>query len=45
MTRGAVRVPLDLFREYCAGVGIADERLLTLFNRLHDEVTSRPRAR
>ncbi|MGF7235882.1 MAG: exonuclease SbcCD subunit D [Frankia sp.] len=40
----APRAPLELFREYCAGVGVADDRLTALFARLHDEVTSTDRS-
>lgn len=38
---GAVeRTPGELFAEYCAAQGLADQRVTALFARLHDEVTS-----
>jgi exonuclease SbcD len=36
----AERTPGELFAEYCAGQGLADQRVGALFARLHDEVTS-----
>jgi exonuclease SbcD len=33
------RSPADLFADFCAARGIADERVQTLFGQLHDEVT------
>jgi exonuclease SbcD len=38
-TARAGRAPTELFAEYCAAKGIADDALGALFNRLHDEVT------
>ncbi|MBA2323735.1 MAG: exonuclease SbcCD subunit D [Pseudonocardiales bacterium] len=35
----AERAPGELFAEYCAGQGVADDRVAALFARLHDEVT------
>lgn len=34
------KTPAELFSEYCASVGVADDRLLALFNQLHDDLTS-----
>jgi exonuclease SbcD len=33
------RSPAELFADFCTARGIADERVQTLFGRLHDEVT------
>jgi exonuclease SbcD len=35
----AERTPGELFGEYCAAQGLADQRVTALFARLHDEVT------
>lgn len=37
----AVKSPLELFADYCAHMGVADERMQRLFNELHDDLTSR----
>jgi exonuclease SbcD len=37
---GVERTPGDLFAEYCAGQGVADDRVTALFARLHDRATS-----
>jgi exonuclease SbcD len=36
---GVERRPEELFAEYCAAQGVADDRVRALFARLHDEVT------
>jgi exonuclease SbcD len=36
---GAHATPAELFSEFCAERGLADDRVGTLFGRLHDEVT------
>ncbi len=33
------RSPAELFADFCAARGVADQRVQTLFERLHDEVT------
>lgn len=35
----ADRSPGELFAEYCASVGVADDRVQSLFGELHDQVT------
>ena len=32
------RTPHELFSDYVAGEGIADQRIVALFDRLHDDV-------
>lgn len=39
-TDRASRTPAELFTDYCATAGIADERVVALFNQLHDDLTS-----
>jgi exonuclease SbcD len=34
------RSPAELFGDFCAARGVADQRVQTLFERLHDELTS-----
>jgi exonuclease SbcD len=34
------RSPAELFGDFCAARGVADERVQSLFERLHDELTS-----
>lgn len=43
-TDGPTKTPAELFADYCGSVGVADDRVAALFNRLHDELTS-PAAR
>ncbi|MFD2349384.1 hypothetical protein ACFSTC_08360 [Nonomuraea ferruginea] len=38
-SRSPARSPRELFREYLAATGRADEQVATLFDRLYDEVT------
>ncbi len=37
----AAKTPRELFADYCAHVGVADDRVQRLFDQLHDETTSR----
>jgi len=32
--------PAELFAEYCSFVGVADDRVRSLFDELHDQLTS-----
>jgi exonuclease SbcD len=36
----ADRSPGELFAEYCASKGVADDRVQALFAQLHDRITS-----
>jgi hypothetical protein len=40
----AARTPSQLFTDYCAERMVSDSRVTTLFDQLHDEVTSGPAA-
>jgi exonuclease SbcD len=35
------RTPLELFQDYCGVAGVSDERVVSLFTSIHDELTSR----
>ena len=37
----AARTPAELFADYCAGIGIKDDRVGRLFDELHDELSRR----
>jgi exonuclease SbcD len=39
-SHGVPRAPDELFADYCASEGVADERVAKLFRELHDEVTA-----
>ncbi|GAA3621861.1 exonuclease SbcCD subunit D [Microlunatus ginsengisoli] len=37
----AAKTPAELFADYCAGVGVSDDRVARLFDQLHDELSGR----
>ncbi len=37
----AARTPAELFADYCAGIGMNDDRVARLFDELHDELSGR----
>ena len=37
----AARTPAELFADYCAGIGMNDDRVARLFDQLHDELSGR----
>lgn len=37
---GPTRTPAELFIDYCSSVGVSDDRVVALFNQLHDDLTS-----
>lgn len=38
-TQGPTRTPAELFADYCATTGLADDRVIALFGRLQDELS------
>jgi len=40
-TTGPTRTPRELFEDYCGAANVSDERVVSLFTSIHDELTSK----